>query len=87
MIEIGDFQIVCVQTGTFRLDGGGMFGVVPRVMWAGHEEVDEHNRMLLATRTLVAVSRDRKTVLLTDTGSGTKWAAEQAERFGIVIQE
>jgi glyoxylase-like metal-dependent hydrolase (beta-lactamase superfamily II) len=83
MITIGDFEIVSVETGTFRLDGGAMFGVVPKVLWAGHEDVDEQNRILLSTRTLVAVSGDREHVILTDTGNGTKWPAKEAERFGI----
>lgn len=83
MINIGPFDIIGIKTGTFRLDGGAMFGVVPKTMWGGHEDVDEHNRMLLATWTLAAASRDRKTVLLVDTGNGPKWSAEEAARFAI----
>ncbi len=83
MLEIGEFGIVSVQTGTFRLDGGAMFGVVPKVLWASHEDVDDQNRILMATRTLLAVSRDRKHVILVDTGTGTKWEGKEAERFAI----
>ncbi len=87
MITIGEFDIISVQTGTFRLDGGAMFGVVPKVLWKGHEDVDDENRILLATRTLVAVSKDRSTVVLVDTGNGTKWDEKQAARFAIAHDE
>lgn len=83
MITIGDFDIISVQTGTIRLDGGSMFGVVPKALWQGHEDVDDDNRILLATRTLVAVSHDKKTVILVDTGNGTKWDEKSAARFAI----
>lgn len=83
MITIAGFDILSVQTGTFRLDGGAMFGVVPKVLWAPREDVDDHNRILLATRTLLAVAHDRKHVILVDTGTGTKWEDKAAQRFAI----
>ena len=55
MITIGDFDIISIKTGTFRLDGGSMFGIVPKVLWAAHEDVDEDNSILLATRTIAAI--------------------------------
>ncbi len=81
MLDIGGFDIISVQTGTFRLDGGAMFGVVPKVLWAPRENVDHQNRILLASRTLIAVSKDRKHVLLVDTGPGTKSPDDEADRF------
>ncbi len=86
MLAIGGFDIISVQTGTFRLDGGAMFGVVPKTLWAPHEDVDDQNRILLATRTLIAASQDRKCVILVDTGTGTKWLADEADRFEIRYQ-
>ena len=83
MLTIGKFDIVSVQTGTFRLDGGAMFGVVPKVLWSDRDEPDEQNRILLATRTLIAASPDRRHVILVDTGCGTKWPADEADRFDI----
>jgi glyoxylase-like metal-dependent hydrolase (beta-lactamase superfamily II) len=83
MLRIGSFDIVSVQTGTFRLDGGAMFGVVPKVMWGPHEDVDDQNRMLLATRSLLAVSENRRVVMVVDSGAGTKWTPEAAGRFSI----
>jgi len=60
-----------------------MFGVVPRVLWAPHEKVDDQNRIELAARTLIAVSKDRKHVILVDTGMGCKWSEKSAARFAI----
>lgn len=83
MIRIGEFEIISVRTGSVRLDGGAMFGVVPRVLWAPHEDVDDQNRILLATRTLVAASSNRQHVILTDTGAGTKWSEKEGARFDV----
>jgi glyoxylase-like metal-dependent hydrolase (beta-lactamase superfamily II) len=60
-----------------------MFGVVPKVLWAGLTTPDERNRIPLATRTLLAVDRGTRRVVLVDTGCGTKWAAREAERYAI----
>jgi len=84
MLRIGRYELYSVVTGTFRLDGGAMFGVVPKVLWGNAVECDEANRIFLATRTLLAVDRDEKHVILTDTGCGTKWSKEHAARFAIV---
>lgn len=83
MLRIGPFELYSVLTGTFRLDGGAMFGVVPKVLWQAATEVDEQNRIYLATRSLLAVDRDARRVLLVDTGCGTKWSPDAAARYAI----
>jgi len=83
MIRIGPFEIHSVVTGTFRLDGGAMFGVVPKVLWSNRVDADEQNRISMTTRTLLAVDRSGRRVVISDTGCGTKWAPQQAERFAI----
>ncbi|RME36611.1 MAG: MBL fold metallo-hydrolase [Planctomycetota bacterium] len=83
MLTIGRFEVCSVVTGSIRLDGGAMFGVVPKVLWEKVSDVDEHNRILLATRTLLAVDRAARRVILVDTGCGRKWTPEQAERYAI----
>ena len=45
MIEIGPYEIHAIGTGRFRLDGGAMFGVVPRVLWEQKTQPDEFNRI------------------------------------------
>jgi len=81
MLRIGGFELYSVVTGTFRLDGGAMFGAVPKVLWETVADVDTKNRILLYTRTLLGVDRSAKRVVLADTGCGTKWSQEQVERF------
>lgn len=82
-MRIGSFEVYSIQTGTFRLDGGAMFGVVPKVLWSSAVEVDESNRIFLSTRTLLIVQRESRRVILVDTGCGSKWSAPTAERFMI----
>ena len=83
MLKLGSFELYSIVTGTLRLDGGAMFGVVPKVLWANRTEPDELNRIPLVTRTLLAVDRARRCVVLVDTGCGTKWDPQQADRFAI----
>lgn len=83
MIKIGSFEILSIVNGTIRLDGGAMFGVVPKVLWRDRCDVDNQNRILLATRTLIAVDRSAGRVILVDTGCGTKWEPDQADRYAI----
>ncbi len=82
-MQIEPFEIHSIVTGTLRLDGGAMFGVVPKVLWEKTTEPDAQNRIPLATRTLLAVDRTRRRVVLVDTGCGTKWAPEEAARFEV----
>jgi len=69
---IGPYTITPVVTSRFGLDGGAMFGVVPKTLWSRQARVDEQNRIDMVTRTLVLRSADR--VILVDTGNGDKWA-------------
>jgi glyoxylase-like metal-dependent hydrolase (beta-lactamase superfamily II) len=83
MLTIEPFDIYSIVTGSIRLDGGAMFGVVPKAVWQNCTEVDELNRIPLATRTLLAVNRASRRVILVDTGCGTKWAPAAAERYAV----
>ena len=59
MLPIEPFELYSVVTGTIRLDGGAMFGVVPKVLWEKVIDADDLNRIPLATRTLLAVDREK----------------------------
>lgn len=83
MLTIGDFEIHSIVTGTFRLDGGAMFGVVPKALWKNVSDVDDENRIQLCTRTLLAINRRTDRVILVDTGCGPKWSPEKAQRYAI----
>ena len=64
-----------INTGLFKLDGGAMFGVVPKVLWSRHIEPDENNLCTWSTRCLL-IENDNQLILI-DTGLGDK----QSEKF------
>ena len=70
-MKIGPYDIAPVETGTFRLDGGAMFGVVPWVFWSKTNPPDERQRITLAARCLLIRGNGR--VILVDNGNGSKW--------------
>ena len=49
-MKFGDFELISLSDGTFRLDGGAMFGVVPKTMWQKRTTADEKNRIPLGLR-------------------------------------
>jgi glyoxylase-like metal-dependent hydrolase (beta-lactamase superfamily II) len=59
-----------INTGLFKLDGGAMFGVVPKIIWSKTNPADEHNLCTLAMRCLLIEDGDR--LILIDTGIGNK---------------
>lgn len=68
-------QLYSIETGNFKLDGGAMFGVVPKVMWSKKYPADENNLCNWSMRCLLIVDGDRK--ILIDNGIGDK----QDEKF------
>jgi glyoxylase-like metal-dependent hydrolase (beta-lactamase superfamily II) len=70
-MKIGDYEILPVETGRFALDGGAMFGVVPKNLWCRTNPADEKNRIDLALRSLLLKSDKR--LILIDTGIGQKF--------------
>jgi glyoxylase-like metal-dependent hydrolase (beta-lactamase superfamily II) len=67
-MKLGDWQISEVKAGTFGLDGGAMFGVVPRALWEKQLPPDEKNRIPMAMRLLLARGHGR--TVLVDAGAG-----------------
>ncbi|HMB98352.1 MAG TPA: MBL fold metallo-hydrolase [Balneolaceae bacterium] len=70
---IGNFELTAIETGRFRLDGGAMFGVVPKTLWSKKLPADEKNRIPMAMRCLLVKSRATDKIYLIDNGSGTKF--------------
>jgi len=79
--RIGRFAMAAVETGLFRLDGGAMFGVVPKVLWEKTDPADEKNRILMAMRALHVT--DGESSLLIDSGAGTKLDEKMREIYAI----
>ncbi len=70
-----------LQAGEFRLDGGSMFGVVPRVLWEKMTKSDEKNRILLQTNCLYMEIEGKK--VLVETGYGGKWREKERDIFAL----
>jgi glyoxylase-like metal-dependent hydrolase (beta-lactamase superfamily II) len=70
-MRIGKYEVISIKSGMFRLDGGAMFGVVPKVLWNKLNPADDLNRINLTTRSLLLISDQRK--ILVDTGLGNKF--------------
>ncbi len=83
MLRIGRWEIATALDATFALDGGAMFGIVPRPLWERKVAPDARNRIPLAARCLVAVDRDARRVVLVGDGVGDKWDAKHADIYAI----
>ena len=77
---LGDLDLISLCDGFFRLDGGSMFGVIPKTMWSQKTQPDERNRILLAMRPLVV--RGARTMII-DAGMGDKENEKFHEIYGV----
>ena len=68
-------RLYAIETGNFKLDGGAMFGVVPKPLWERTNPADENNRIDMAARSLLIEDGER--LILVDTGLGNK----QSDKF------
>ena len=76
---LGDLELIICSDGTYLLDGGAMFGVVPKTMWEKRARADEANRILLGLNTVVV--RTGAAVVVIETGIGNKTPAKMREIF------
>lgn len=74
-------QLYSIQTGFFALDGGAMFGVVPKVLWQKLIPPDERNRIPMAMRALLIQTQNR--LVLVDVGVGHKYTPKFADLYAI----
>jgi glyoxylase-like metal-dependent hydrolase (beta-lactamase superfamily II) len=77
----GDFEIDLISDGTVALDGGAMFGVVPRVIWEKGMPPDERHRIRLGLNCLLVRTGDVN--LLIDTGCGSKFGEKERDIYQI----
>ncbi len=81
-MQVGRFQIEIFSDGIFRLDGGAMFGVVPKVLWEKQKPADELNRVAMDMNCVLI--RDRAGhVVVVETGAGAKLTDRSKRNFGI----
>jgi glyoxylase-like metal-dependent hydrolase (beta-lactamase superfamily II) len=74
-------KIYAINAGSFRLDGGAMFGVVPKALWNKTNPADDNNQIEMVTRCMLIIDGDRK--ILIDNGYGFKQDEKFEQRFQI----
>jgi methylmalonyl-CoA epimerase len=76
---LGDLELIALSDGFFALDGGAMFGTVPRTLWEKRLPPDDANRIPLSMRPLII--RSGKTTVIIDAGCGDKMDAKSAQIY------
>jgi len=84
-MKIGPYTVLPIETGRFSLDGGAMFGIVPKLLWSKINPPDELNRIELATRSLLILSNEKK--ILIDNGNGTKFSKKQVDIYNLNMSQ
>ena len=79
--NIGNWKIIALETGDFRLDGGAMMGSVPQILWRKTNPPDRHNRIDLALRCLLLDDGENR--VLIETGLGSCFNPQFIDRFNI----
>jgi len=79
--KIGDFTVHAIQAGGQKLDGGAMFGVVPKPLWEKRIRADERNRIQLGMRCLLI--EHPSGLVLIDTGAGNKENEKFKDIYGL----
>src|SRR5882724_9731533 len=77
---LGDFELTVVSDGTYLLDGGGFFGVVPKSLWSKKVMADEQNRVAAGLNSLLV--RTGKQNVLIETGIGNKLSDKMVRIYG-----
>ncbi len=78
-MKIGKYELYPVETGRFALDGGAMFGIIPKPLWQKAHPTDDRNRIELAARSLLLKGDGR--VILVDNGNGSKFTDKQIDIY------
>src|SRR5256885_5178322 len=79
-LTLGDFELSVFSDGTYPLDGGAFFGVIPKVMWSRKVEADNRNYVTTGLNSLLI--RTGKQTVLVETGIGNKLSDRMIKFFG-----
>lgn len=80
-MKIGKYEVSTLEVSSFGLDGGAMFGIIPKPLWSKKISPDERNRIQLTVRALLLQNGEQN--ILVDTGMGDKWDQKYAEIYAI----
>ena len=80
-MRLGRFQLNHISDGSIRLDGGAVFGIVPRVLWERKMPPDDRNRVRLGLNCLLI--RTPSEAILVDTGAGRKYTPKEQDIYGV----
>ena len=80
-MKIGSIEIVAMEFGRFKLDGGAMFGVVPKVLWEKYCPADKNNQIDMALRGMLIKTGSRN--ILVDTGVGDKMSEKMNKIYAV----
>ena len=81
MTRIGSYTLHTIETGRFKLDGGAMFGIIPKPLWEKKIPADDRNRITMNMRCLLLESSDR--LILIDNGLGDKYDDKFADIYAV----
>ena len=84
-MQIGKYQVQLVDAGRYKLDGGAMFGVVPRNLWEKTNPPDDKNRITMSLNTLLLIRNGR--VILVDSGVGRKFSEKYQQIYAVDYSE
>lgn len=82
-MQIGNYTLHTLELGSFGLDGGAMFGIVPKVLWQKENPADDQNRIDMRTRCLLLKDAKNKRNVLIDCGIGDKDDQKFRDRFKV----
>lgn len=80
-LKIGEYRLHEIHTGKMHLDGGAMFGIIPRPLWERRIAPDSRGRIPMVMRCLLIESSDR--LILVDNGIGDKYDDRFADIYGV----
>ena len=80
-MHVGGFEIEVLDLGPFLMDGGGVFGIVPKPLWQRLTPADEHNRVRLGLNGLLI--RSHGLCMLVETGMGSRRERRFCEIYGV----
>jgi glyoxylase-like metal-dependent hydrolase (beta-lactamase superfamily II) len=80
-MHLDEMEVHYLHGGNFYLDGGAMFGVVPKPLWEKKSSPDNRNRIRLAANSLLVRTQNKN--ILIETGNGTKWTPKLRDIYGM----